>query len=333
MKLGMQAGRLIAGAAVATAAIAAVAAAGAGTASAATQDPVKVTIYAAGTLARPFTEMAREFEKSHPDIVIQSQFGGSVKMVKQVTVLKQQADIVAVADYTVIPKYMFGDKGSQAYADWYAGFVGNAITFIYTPKSKFAKDITADNWYEVLSRPGVAIGRSNPDTDPSGYQTLQMLNLAATHYHRPDLAAGILKNAPETNIRDTETDLISALQLGQIDYLAIYRSDALQHHFAYLKLPAAIDLSDPKYSADYAKAVVHTKNGALSGKPIVYALTIPLNAPHAQAAIEFARFVLGPEGRKISAQNGFKTLSPAYVVHADRMPAQLSALTQPWKEQ
>ena len=53
---------------VATVAMAAIAAVGAGPASAATQDPVKVTIYAAGTLAGPFREMAREFEKSHPDI-------------------------------------------------------------------------------------------------------------------------------------------------------------------------------------------------------------------------------------------------------------------------
>jgi molybdate/tungstate transport system substrate-binding protein len=316
----------IIGAALAMAAIA-------GPAQAATADPVKLTVYAAGTLAKPFTEMAREFEKSHPDIAIQAQFGGSVKMVKQVTVLKQQADIVAVADYTVIPKYMFGADGSPAYADWYAGFVGNAITFIYTPKSKFAHEITADNWFDVLSRPGVEIGRSNPDTDPSGYQTLQMLNLAATQYRRPGLADAILKNAPKTNIRDTETDLISSLQLGQIDYLAIYRSDALQHHFRYLKLPAAIDLSDPKYAADYAKSVVQTKNGALAAKPIVYALTIPLNAPHREAAIAFVEFILGPEGQKISAGNGFKTLAPAYVVHRDKMPAPLAALTQPWKDQ
>ncbi|MGC1817690.1 MAG: extracellular solute-binding protein [Casimicrobiaceae bacterium] len=331
MDLRFRASSLMTGA---TLALAALAVAGAGTAGAATRDPVKVTIFAAGTLARPFTQMAREFEKSHPDIAIQPQFGGSVKMVKQVTALKQQADIVAVADYTVIPKYMFGGNGSQAWADWYVGFVGNAITFIYTPKSRFAKEITADNWYDILSRKGgVEIGRSNPDTDPSGYQTLQMLNLAAAHYRRPGLAEAILENAPETNIRDTETDLISALQLGQIDYLAIYRSDALQHHFEYLKLPAAIDLSDPKYAADYAKSVVHTKNGALSAKPIVYALTIPLDAPHKAAAIEFVKFILGPDGQRISAQNGFKTLSPAYVVHGDRMPAPLLGLTQPWTTQ
>lgn len=293
-------------------------------------EPVTLTVYGAGTLARPFTEMARAFEKTHAGIVVQPQFGGSVKMVRKVTVLKERADVVAVADYTVIPKYMFGANGEPAFATWYAGFVGNAITFIYTPKSKFAKEINAGNWYEVLARPGVEIGRSNPDTDPSGYQTLQMLGLAAAHYRKPGLAEAILKNAPEKNIRDTETDLISALQLGQIDYLAIYRSDALQHHFQYLKLPPEIDLSDPKYAAEYAKTAVHTKNGTLTAKPIVYALTIPTNAPHAEAAAQFVAFVLGPEGHAISERDGFRALSPAYAEHRDRMPGSLRGLTRDW---
>ena len=295
-------------------------------------EPVALTVYAAGTLARPFTEMARAFEKTHAGIVVQPQFGGSVKMVKKVTVLKEPADVVAVADYTVIPKYMFGAGGDRALATWYAGFVGNAITFVYTPKSRFAAEIRSDNWYEVLARPGVEIGRSNPDTDPSGYQTLQMLGLAAAYYHRPGLAEAILANAPETNIRDTETDLVSALQLGQIDYLAIYRSDALQLHFRYLKLPSQIDLSNPQYAADYAKVVVHTKNGALTAKPIVYAVTIPTNAPHAAAAAQFLAFVLGPEGRAISERNGFRALSPAWAVHRDRMPASLRVLARDWTD-
>ena len=67
-------------------------------------------------------------------------------------------------------------------AGWYVGFAGNAITFAYTDKSKYARDVTPQNWYKVLARPGVEIGRSNPDTDPSGYQTLQMLSLAEKAY-------------------------------------------------------------------------------------------------------------------------------------------------------
>ena len=160
------------------------------------------------------------------------------------------------------------------------GFATNAITFVYTDKSKFAGEITAQNWHQVLSRPGVQIGRSNPDTDPSGYQTIQMLELAGKYYKRPDLASAVLANAPKSNMRNTETELVAALESGQIDYLAIYRSDARQHHFKYIELPPEIDLSDARHASFYAQASVQTVNGTLAGKPIVYAATIPSNAAY-----------------------------------------------------
>ncbi len=198
-----------------------------GPASVRAEEPTVLTVFGAGTLAVPFKEIGRQFQQRHPEVRVQAQFGGSVKMAKQITELHQEADILAVTDYSVIPKYLFGEGGKPAYADWYAGFARNAITFVYTDQSKFAAEISPQNWYRVLARKGVAIGRSDPDTDPSGYQTVQMLALAEKFYRAPGLAESILANAPRTNMRDTETSLISALQLGQIDYLAIYRSDAL----------------------------------------------------------------------------------------------------------
>ena len=255
-------------------------------------------------------------------------------MVKQVTVLHQQADIVAVADYSGDPEVPVRRQRVAGLGRLVRGIRAQRDHVrLHAEEQGRAGEITAD---ELVRRPGASGCRDRPFQ--SRHRSIGLSD-AADAEPRGDalppagLADAILKNAPEANIRDTETDLISALQMGQIDYLAIYRSDALQHHFQYLKLPAAIDLSDPKYSADYAKSVVHTKNGALSAKPIVYALTIPLNAPHRDAAIEFVKFILGPEGRKISAGNGFKTLAPAYVVHGDRMPSQLLMLTQPWKDQ
>ncbi|WP_232054315.1 MULTISPECIES: extracellular solute-binding protein [unclassified Thiomonas] len=290
-----------------------------------------LTVFAAGTLGKTFTTLARGFEKLHPGVTVQPQFGGSVKMVKQVTVLHQPADVVAVADYSVIPKYMFkGDEGNKPTADWSIGFLGNAITFIYTPKSKGAKEINADNWWKILSEPGVQIGRSNPNTDPSGYQTLQMLDLAGRYYKQPDLEAKVLANSPESNMRDTETDLISALQLGQIDYLAIYRSDAVQHHMESIDLPPQINLSDPKYDADYAKASAKTKNGELSGRPIIYAVTIPTTAPHPKLAQEFIAYLLGPAEQKVIAANGFIPLKQPYAMNRDKVPADLRKLTVAW---
>ncbi|MHB9094523.1 MAG: tungstate ABC transporter substrate-binding protein WtpA [Eubacteriales bacterium] len=293
------------------------------------QDKTTLNLYGAGTLATPFRELTKAFEAKYPNIVVHSQFGGSVKMVKQVTELKQPADIVAVADYSVIPKYMM-EKSGQKYADWYIGFATNGITFVYTDRSKGADKINADNWYQVLAQPGVQIGRSNPDTDPSGYQTLQMLNLAEKYYKKPGLAQAVLKNAPKSNIRDTETELLSALEAGQIDYLAIYRSDARQHGLKYLNLPADIDLSDAKYSASYKDIKVTTKNGQLTGKPIVYAITVPTTSSHKDLADKYLAFLLSPEGQSILKKDGFGQLQTPYANQTASLPTELKPMVTLW---
>ena len=289
-------------------------------------------VFAAGTLAVPFREIDELFHQKYPNVTVHPQFGGSVKMAKQITDLHQTADLLAVADYNVIPKYLFAQQGGSGYANWYAGFARNAVTFVYTDKSQYAAEVNPTNWYQVLARKGVEIGRSNPDTDPSGYQTLQMLQLAEGYYHSPGLSEAILANSPPANMRDTETSLISALQIGQIDYLAIYRSDALQHHLKLIDLPADIDLSDPAHAVAYARAVAHTKNGALPGRPIVYALTIPNNAEHSGWAQKYAAFILGPDGQAVMRKAGFGSFSPPYGVNTDQMPEGIKSLVKPWPQ-
>lgn len=297
---------------------------------AAAQSTAVLTIFAAGTLAGPFNTLDKIFQQKYPNVVVHPVFGGSVALAKRITDLHQRADLFAAADYRVIPHYLFGKGGRKRYANWYAGFAGNAITFTYTDKSKLAHQITPQNWYEVLTRPEVEIGRSNPDTDPSGYQTVQMLQLAERHYHAPGLTKKILANAPPRNMRNTETSLISALQLGEIDYLAIYRSDAIQHHLHYLSLPAAVDLGDPKLAKLYSSAVVQTRNGDVAGAPIVYAATIPKNAPQAEWARKYLALLLGSQGRAILKRSGFAPLAPADAVGRARMPASLQSLVAAW---
>ena len=297
------------------------------------QAPATLTIFGAGTLAAPFKEIDEAFQEQNPGVVVQAQFGGSVMMARKIADLHQNADVIAVADYSVIPKYLFGGGAKTAHADWYAGFAQNAITFVYTDKSKFSKEVSPQNWYEYLTKPDVQIGRSNPDTDPSGYQTVQMLALAEAHYQSPGLEDKVLANSPQANMRDTETELVAALQLGQIDYLAIYRSDALQHHLTFLDLPAEINLSDPADAAIYAKAVAHTKNGDVAGKPIVYAVTIPIDADHPDWARRYVAFLLSRAGQEIMASNGFGVVNPPYAVGLDAVPENLRALVKPWPGQ
>ncbi len=283
-------------------------------------------VFGAGTLATPFAAEIEAFKKANPGVTVHSQFSASGDRVKAVTQLHQPDDVLAVADYSLIPKLMF-----PADATWYLGFVSNAITFAYTSHSKGASGLTAANWYKVLAEPGVHIGRSNPAADPSGYQTLQMLQLANGYYHQPDLSASVLKNSPASSVAETETSLIAALQSGQIDYLAIYTSTAQEEHLKYIPLPPQINLSDPAMAAEYGKVSINAGSlGTLTAKPIIYGLTIPASAPNAALGEKFISFVLSPQGQAIMRSNGFVIISPALANPQGKIPASIKPLTTQW---
>jgi molybdate/tungstate transport system substrate-binding protein len=286
-------------------------------------------VFGAGTLSTPFTAELAAFKQRNPDVTIHSQFGASGDMVKDITQLGQPADVLGVADYSLIPKLM--SDTSKPHASWYLGFVSNQITFAYTSHSKGASQLTPADWYRVLAEPGVHIGRSNPAADPSGYQILQMLQLAQRYYHDPTLAASVLKNSPESSVAETETSLLAALQSGQIDYLAIYKSSALEQHLKYIALPPQINLSDQAMAAAYAKVTIQAGSlGARTARPIIYGLTIPSTAPDVALGQKFVSFVLSPQGQAIMASNGFVVISPALASSQDKAPAALRALTTPW---
>jgi molybdate/tungstate transport system substrate-binding protein len=288
-------------------------------------------VFGAGTLAQPFGQEITAFERANPHVAVHSQFGASGDMTKDITQLKEPADVLGVADYSLIPSEMFG-TGAKSFATWYVGFVSNEITFAYTSHSKGAAQLTSANWYKVLAEPGERIGRSTPAADPSGYQILQMLQLADRYYHEPGLSAAILKNSPNSSVADEETSLTAALQTDQIDYLAIYRSSALEDHFLYIHLPPQISLSDPALAKTYATVTVQGAAGPTTGKPIIYGLTIPTNAPNPSLARRFVAFVLSSQGQAIMRANGFVSISPALASSESALPAALRSLTVPWRD-
>ena len=57
------------------------------------------------------------------------------------------------------------------------------MVIAFTNKSKYADEITTENWYQVLSRPDVRIGISNPMLDAAGYRSI-MVSLLADRYYR-----------------------------------------------------------------------------------------------------------------------------------------------------
>lgn len=306
--------------------LAALAATPLGAPAASPTDSKTLTVYAAGSLRDPFQRIGKAFEKRHPGIVVKSEFGGSVTMARRIAEQHQHADVFASADYAVIPDVL----GKHGLASWYVGFSSNALTLVYTAQSQGAGRINAANWYRIVSEPGVVTWRSNPNSDPGGYRFVQMLSLASRYYHQPDLVQKVLANAPLNGPRRAKGSPLAALRSGRVDYLAAYASSAKAPDLESLKLPSDINLSDPAKLDLYARGAVRTDRGVLHAKPILYGVTVPTSAHNPQLAVEFVRFLIGPEGHKILADSGFTPLHHPLAHGGSSLPATLKSATRPW---
>ena len=273
-----------------------------------------IVVYTAASVAIPLRAALDTFA-AHEQVTVQQENGGSLDIARKLTELHQIPDVVVLADYDVFPKLLMPDQTT-----WYADFARNRMVLAFTDKSKFASEVDSANWPKILERPGVQLGRANPDLDPNGYRTLLTLQLAERYYEQPGLYDRLMKLSPARNVRPKEADLVGLLQAGEFDYIWSYESLAQATKLRYITLPAAIDLGTPADSAVYAKATVKvagkTPNDTLtiSGQPIVYALSIPKAAPHPAAAERFVAFLLSPDGRRLMHAHNLDALGAPIII-------------------
>ncbi len=281
-------------------------------------------IFHAGSLSVPMKEVAAEFKKLYPQINIQMEAAGSVASARKITDLDKPCDIMASADYAVIDKMLI-----PKYADWNIKFAANEMCVVYSEKSHYAGKINAKNWMDMLLKTDVAFGRSDPSSDPCGYRTEMMLQLAEKYYKKPGLYKNIA-GKDQVYMRPKETDLLALIETNTVDYIFLYRSVAVQHQLKYIILPDEINLKNPAFASQYATATVEI-NGSkpgekqtMTGEPMIYSFTVLRNAPNKPAAIAFARFLLEKaNGQAIMARNGQPSVVPSKVVNYDKVPAQL----------
>ncbi len=256
-----------------------------------------LVMFHAGSLSVPFAAMEKAFEAKYPKVDLQREASGSQKAARKVSELKKPCDIMASADYKVIDKLLI-----PGHADVNIRFATNQLVLCYTDKSKYAGEVTAKNWYEILQRKGVVWGHSDPNLDPCGYRSLMVLQLAEQYYKLPGLYDKILANRPIENVRPKSVELISLLQTGNMDYAWEYLSVAVQHNLKYVVLPDEINLGNYKHDDFYAKAVVKVtgkKPGTfmdMKGGSCTYGVTLIKNPPNREAAIAFLQYMLDPQG-------------------------------------
>ncbi|MFL5461881.1 MAG: extracellular solute-binding protein [Gemmatimonadales bacterium] len=285
-----------------------------------------LVVFNAGSLAKPFSDLLKAFKATHPDVISAQENSGSLEAARKLTDLGKIPDVVGVADYGVIAKLLI-----PQHASWYATFARNSMVLIYSDQSIGAKEINPQNWWQVLLRPGIRAGHSDPALDPNGYRTLMVFQLAEKFYQQPGLAEKLERAFPSRYMRPKEADLTALIQAGELDYSWSYASIARTAGLRYLDLPDEIDLSNPKLADQYARASVRIPGDRRSGRdsvefrgePIVYALTIPTKAPHPRTAEAFVRFVLSPEGKAIIKQNGFTLLEQPLLAGPGKPPAGL----------
>jgi molybdate/tungstate transport system substrate-binding protein len=329
-----------------------------------------LTIFHAGSLAVPFADLETEFEESHTDVDVVRQSGGSATMISNAIAQEDAGesppDIIASADYKLIPERMYGGN----YSDWYIAFARNTMVLCYSDNANGSDDIVSENrtWYDVLRNEEVSYGHADPDQDPCGYRTLLVIQLAQAYYcdnatefglepdpdaadlydvlipgseHERGRTGGTSENRTSTEVVSAKSvDLIVALESGDLDYAFEYRSVAVQHDLNYIELNDYINLS--KTSAElegveefYATASIEILKDpgppevyeAQYGAAIVYGITIPCHADNEELAAEFIELLLSETGKEIiETENGQPMLDPPLCDHAENLPESLQAL-------
>jgi molybdate/tungstate transport system substrate-binding protein len=281
-----------------------------------------LVVYNAAAITRPMRAVLDSFAR-RTGIPYAQESASSLELVRRITELQSTPDVLALADPDLFPALL-----EPEFTSWHALFGRNRIVLAYTPRSRGAADISRGRWWEVLERPGVQVGRADPNTDPSGYRTLLVWQLAGRHYGVPDMEARMMRAAPARNVRPREADQVALLQAGELDYIWTYENLASLMSLPYLKLPDAVDLGSPTDSAAYSAAstrVLGKRAGdtiIVRGRPILFGVTVPRGAPHAAAGARFVAYLLSDEGRRILRRTHFDALAEPVIV-GNAAPASL----------
>lgn len=205
---------------------------------------------------------------------------GSTALAAQIKGKVRKADVFVSASPKADAELMGASNGD--WVKWYVSYASSPLVLGYNPKSKFAAQIKAGPWYDVITLSGFRVGTTDPKADPKGKLGHEALvNAGAQH---PEL----LKLAKDDKIVFPEETLVADLQSGQLDAGFFYSSEA---------------------------KVAGIPTVALTGQDLkaTYTATVVKGAPNQAGAEAFVAYLLGPDARKVLQQDGFELITPPKV--------------------
>jgi molybdate/tungstate transport system substrate-binding protein len=117
-----------------------------------------LVIYHHGSPSPAIEAAQKVFQTKYPDVTVLREKGDALPNMRKVTDLGKHADLVYTDAYSIIPPVMF-----PKFADSWIRYAHDEMTIAYGPNSKYAKEITPDNWFEILQRPDVKWGIADPN--------------------------------------------------------------------------------------------------------------------------------------------------------------------------
>ena len=247
-------------------------------------DPSKcLNVFTAGVAVGIVDGLAEKWNALHPEMPALVRAGGSVDLIR--AVLKDEpCDVLVSADDGIIRDMLMPEKASG-----YTVFAGNEMVVAAAGE----KPISSGDWKETLLKDDAVFMHMNPYGDPGGYRAVMSILLADNvekglsdklMSHKGHI--GMDKNLPRENMPD-------------YDFIFTYRSGAEYRKKQYARLPDVMNLSKDALRGLYATAefAVDEAN-TVKGAPISHAVTVPVNAPHPEAAREFVDMFLALDFKK-----------------------------------
>lgn len=261
---------------------------GSKTSSAASSKPVSVIF--AGSLADLMeNDIGPAFQEAS-GYRFQGYGGGSGEDAKEIKGKVRQADVFLSASAEADRELEGSSNGG--WASWYCTFATTPLVLGYDPSSKFGKEL-ADGmpWYEVLSQPGIRVGRTDPKLDPKGALTARAVESAAKKMDDPALATA-LASFPVF----PETALVGRLQAGQLDAGFFYAIEANVAHIRTVSLAPVTETA-------------------------AYTITILNHAGQQSGAEAFVHYLLQASRASTLTRNGLTPLTPTLSGQAAAVPS------------
>lgn len=191
------------------------------------------------------------------------------------------------------------------------------MVIAYGPTSPFAyrlgnaNDRGAETWWQVLGERNVRFGRADPLTDPSGRNSIYLMQLAAKFYRQPNLVTSILGSSLNPRQIFSEATIEARLQSGQLDAASVYKVQPTAFGLPFVSLPGEINLGDARREAHYASTSLTLDGSTWRPEPLVYYAAVLKDSARPREAHAFVRWLRSQEVQALFGRFGYGAVGNA----------------------